>query len=103
MQHVEGRSKRFGRTIAVDRLSFSLQGGDMLRLLGPNDALKTPTFLCLSGLLRPDAGAIFFSDLRLGPERGRTIALIPETPEVYAMLTVWEDLAFVARSAELGP
>ncbi|MGH7709182.1 MAG: ABC transporter ATP-binding protein, partial [Vulcanimicrobiaceae bacterium] len=34
----------------------------------------------------------------LGPERGRTIALIPETPEVYPTLTVWEHLAFVARA-----
>jgi len=103
MLRIEGLTKRFGRTIAVDRLSFSLQGGEVLGLLGPNGAGKTTTFLCLSGLLRPDAGAIFFSDLRLGPERGRTIALIPETPEVYAMLTVWEHLAFVARSAELAP
>jgi ABC-2 type transport system ATP-binding protein len=103
MLRVEGLTKRFGRTIAVDRLSFSLRGGEVLGLLGPNGAGKTTTFLCLSGLLRPDAGAFFFNDLRLGPERGRTIALIPETPEVYAMLTVWEHLAFVARSAELAP
>ena len=103
MLRVEGLTKRFGRTIAVDQLSFSLQGGEVLGLLGPNGAGKTTTFLCLSGLLRADAGAIFFNDLRLGPERGRTIALIPETPEVYGMLTVWEHLAFVARSAELAP
>jgi ABC-2 type transport system ATP-binding protein len=103
MLRVEGLTKRFGRTIAIDRLSFALQGGEVLGLLGPNGAGKTTTFLCLSGLLRADAGAIFFNDLRLGPERGRTIALIPETPEVYGMLTVWEHLAFVARSAELAP
>src|SRR6202051_4450199 len=99
----EGLTKRFGGTIAIDRLSLAWQGGEVLGLLGPNGAGKTTTFLCLSGLLRADAGAIFFNDLRLGPERGRTIALIPETPEVYGMLTVWEHLAFVARSAELAP
>jgi len=100
---VENLTKRFAKTVAVDRLNLTLQGGEVLGLLGPNGAGKTTTFLCLCGLLRPDGGAIFFNDVRLGTERGRTIALIPETPDVYPMLTVWEHLAFVARSVELEP
>ncbi len=75
----------------------------MLGLLGPNGAGKTTTFLCLCGLLRPDAGTIDFNGSPLGSDRGRTISLIPETPEVYPMLTVWEHLAFVARSSRLAP
>ena len=39
----------------------------------------------------------------LGAERSRYVALIPETPEVYPMLTVWEHLVFVAKSCRLGP
>jgi ABC-type multidrug transport system ATPase subunit len=71
--------------------------------LGPNGAGKTTTFLCLCGLLRPDAGTITYAGNRLGGERGRTIALIAETPEVYPLLTVWEHLAFVAASMRLAP
>ena len=71
----------------------------MLGILGPNGAGKTTTFLCLCGLLRPDGGTIRFDGRVLGGDRGRLISLIPETPEVYPMLTVWEHLAFVARSA----
>jgi ABC-2 type transport system ATP-binding protein len=52
--------------------------------------------MCLAGLVRPDAGTIALDGVVLGPGRGRAIALIPETPEVYPMLTVWEHLAFVA-------
>ncbi len=100
---VEGLTKRFGRTPAVDRLSFDVARGEVLGLLGPNGAGKTTTFLCLCGLLRPDAGTLAFEGRKLGPERGRTISLIPETPEIYPMLTVWEHLAFVARSARLAP
>jgi ABC-type multidrug transport system ATPase subunit len=100
---VDELTKRYGKTVAVDRLSLTLDAGEVLGLLGPNGAGKTTTFLCLCGLLRPDGGAIFFNGERLGTERGRTIALIPETPEVYPMLTVWEHLAFVARSTELAP
>jgi len=99
---VTGLVKRFDKKVVVDRLSFSLGRGEVLGLLGPNGAGKTTTFLCLCGLLRPDSGAIVFAGKRLGSDRGRTISLIPETPEVYPMLTVWEHLAFVARSVGLA-
>jgi ABC-2 type transport system ATP-binding protein len=95
---VEGLTKRFGRRVAVDNLSFDLASGEVLGLLGPNGAGKTTAFLCLNGLLRPDAGRIVFQGRRLESNRGRTIALIPETPEVYGMLTIWEHMLFVARS-----
>ena len=99
---VEGLIKRFDGIAVVDGLSFSLGGGEVLGLLGPNGAGKTTTFLCLSGLLRPDAGSIRYGGKVLGGDRGRTVSLIPETPDVYPMLTVWEHLAFVARSAGLA-
>ncbi len=95
---VTGLTKRFGKAVVVNELTFALARGEVLGLLGPNGAGKTTTFLCLSGLLRADRGTIAFDGKRLGGERGRTISLIPETPDVYPMLTVWEHLAFVARS-----
>jgi ABC-2 type transport system ATP-binding protein len=98
---VEGLTKRFDRRVAVDNLSFHLTCGEVLGLLGPNGAGKTTTFLCLNGLLRPDAGRIIFEGRRLESDRGRTIALIPETPDIYEMLTIWEHMLFVARSLRL--
>jgi ABC-2 type transport system ATP-binding protein len=100
---VEGLTKRFGSKVVLDGLTFALNRGEILGLLGPNGAGKTTTFLCLNGLMRPDSGSIFFDGRKLGGERGRLISLIPETPDVYPMLTVWEHLAFVARSARLAP
>lgn len=87
--------------MAVDNLSFSASRGEILGLLGPNGAGKSTTFMCLAGLLRPDAGSVRYDGKTLGAERGRTISLIPETPEVYNMLTVWEHMVFVARSCSL--
>src|SRR5438034_7230207 len=95
---VEGLTKRFGSLVAVDGLSMQVRPGQILALLGPNGAGKTTTLLCLAGLLRPDAGTIAWDGRPLGVERTRQMALIPETPEVYEMLTVWEHLVFVARS-----
>jgi ABC-2 type transport system ATP-binding protein len=98
---VEGLSKKFDGKLVLDGLSFTLARGEVLGILGPNGAGKTTAFLCMCGLLRPDAGSIAFEGTVLGPDRGRTISLIPETPEVYPMLSIWEHFTFVARSARL--
>jgi ABC-type multidrug transport system ATPase subunit len=73
-----------------------------LALLGPNGAGKTTTLTCLAGLIRPDTGRITWQGLELGRNRGRQVALITETPEVYEMLTVWEHMVFVGRSCRLA-
>jgi ABC-type multidrug transport system ATPase subunit len=99
--HVDELTKRYGTKVAVDHLSFCVAHGEILALAGPNGAGKTTTLLCLAGLLRPDAGTIAWHGQALGPERTRAMALIPETPEVYDMLTVWEHMVFVARSCRL--
>ncbi len=100
---VEHLTRRFGRLTAVDDLTFRADRGAILGLLGPNGAGKTTTLLCLAGLLRPDSGVMTLDAKALGADRGRLVALIPETPEVYAMLTVWEHLVFVAKSCKLAP
>ena len=98
---IDGLLKRFGKTTAVDGLSFSVRGGEIVGLLGPNGAGKSTTFMCLAGLLRPDGGTLSLDGAVLGPERGRQIALIPEAPDVYPLLTVWEHVVFVAKSCKL--
>ena len=100
---VEHLTRRFGRLTAVDDLTFRADRGAVLGLLGPNGAGKTTTLLCLAGLLRPDAGTMTLDGQALGADRGRMVALIPESPEVYAMLTVWEHLVFIAKSCHLEP
>lgn len=97
-----GRRRAAAERLAVAGLSFTAERGEILGLLGPNGAGKSTTLLCLAGLLRPREGTISLDGRPLGPERGRQVALIPETPEVYGMLTVWEHLVFVARSCRLG-
>jgi ABC-2 type transport system ATP-binding protein len=100
---VDHLTRRFGKLTAVDDLTFVAERGSILGLLGPNGAGKTTTLLCLAGLLRPHAGAISLDGRTLGTNRSRLVSLIPETPEVYGMLTVWEHMVFVARSCCLRP
>ncbi len=53
---VRSLSKRYGKTVAVDDLSFSVDAGQVTGFLGPNGAGKTTTMRALLGLLRPSAG-----------------------------------------------
>jgi ABC-type multidrug transport system ATPase subunit len=98
---VEDLTKRFGGKVAVESLTFEVRAGEIVGLLGPNGAGKSTTFLCTAGLLRPDRGSFSWGGSPLGPIRSQTIALIPEIPDVYHMLTVWEHMTFVAKSCRL--
>ncbi len=98
---VDGLAKRFGAKAALDGLSFTLDAGEIVGLIGPNGAGKSTAFGIVSGLLRPDAGSMRFRGAPFGTARGRSVALIPETPDVYPLLTVWEHLVFMARLCRL--
>jgi ABC-2 type transport system ATP-binding protein len=50
--------KAYGKTVAVDGLSLSVQEGEIFGMVGPNGAGKTTTIECLEGLRRPDSGEI---------------------------------------------
>jgi ABC-2 type transport system ATP-binding protein len=59
--------KTYGRTVAVDEVSFDVQPGEIFGLIGPNGAGKTTTMECVNGLRAPDRGLI--SVLGLEPRR----------------------------------
>ena len=59
--------KTYGKTVAVDEVSFTVEEGEIFGLIGPNGAGKTTTMECVEGLRRPDRGTI--SVLSLDPVR----------------------------------
>jgi ABC-2 type transport system ATP-binding protein len=65
--HVAGIRKTYGRTVALDDVSFDVQPGEIFGLIGPNGAGKTTTMECIEGLRTPDRGTI--SVLGLDPVR----------------------------------
>ena len=67
---VRGLTKRFGGLVAVNGVEFDVKRGQVLCLIGPNGSGKTTAFNMISGLLKPDSGAIRFKDrdlTELGP------------------------------------
>ena len=95
--------KRFGDKLALDSLSFEASRGQIIGLLGPNGAGKSTSLLVASGLSRADSGSVAIDGKDATPlDRRRAIALIPETPEAFPMLTVWEHMLYVARASRLA-
>jgi ABC-2 type transport system ATP-binding protein len=63
--------KTYGRTIAIDEVSFEVQPGETFGLIGPNGAGKTTTMECVEGLRAPDRGTISVLGLDPGKDRYR--------------------------------
>jgi len=95
MLEVRSLSKGYGGLLAVESLSFSVEGGEVVALLGPNGAGKSTTLTCVAGYQKPDSGTVLWNGRVLGADRSRHIALVPETPEVFPLLTIWEQKAKV--------
>ena len=63
--------KTYGRTIAIDEVSFEVRPGETFGLIGPNGAGKTTTMECVEGLRAPDRGTISVLGLDPGKDRYR--------------------------------
>ena len=60
MLRVRDVTVRFGGIVALDGVSLDLNRGEILGLIGPNGAGKTTLFNCISGVIRPERGSIYF-------------------------------------------
>jgi ABC-2 type transport system ATP-binding protein len=98
MIKVEGLTKRYARTVAVDDISFEVQKGQIVGFLGPNGAGKTTTMRVLTCFLPPTAGTAQvagFDVLEQALEVKKRIGYLPETPPLYPDMEVSEYLTFV--------
>jgi branched-chain amino acid transport system ATP-binding protein len=59
---VENVSKTFGGVLAINRVSFNLNQGEVLGLIGPNGAGKSTLFNLITGIFKPDTGKIRFNE-----------------------------------------
>jgi ABC-2 type transport system ATP-binding protein len=100
MIKVEGLTKRYARTVAVDNISFEVEKGQIVGFLGPNGAGKTTTMRILTCFLPPTEGkaSVAGFDVQEHPmEVKRRIGYLPETPPLYPEMGVSEYLDFAGR------
>src|ERR1051325_7801133 len=97
---VKELTKRYARNVAVDRISFEVQKGQIVGFLGPNGAGKTTTMRVLTCFLPPTSGmstVAGFDVLEQPMEVKKRIGYLPETPPLYPEMRTGEYLEFVGK------
>ncbi|KAK9452097.1 P-loop containing nucleoside triphosphate hydrolase protein, partial [Limtongia smithiae] len=92
-------SKRFGRMVAVEDVSFGVARGECFALLGPNGAGKSTLFNMMRGELVPSGGAVYVEDVDVAKNRAHARTHLGVCPQFDAIdrMTVYETLSFYAR------
>jgi ABC-2 type transport system ATP-binding protein len=99
MIQVENLTKAFGTKLAVDKVSFNVERGEVLGFLGPNGAGKSTTMRMITGYIPPTAGRATVCGFDIGEqaiEAKRRIGYLPESAPSYPEMTVAAFLAFAA-------
>ena len=103
---LDGVTRRFGRTVAIEDVTFDVRPGEVLGLLGPNGAGKTTTMRVLTGYLRPTSGRVLLGDVdpAVDPVAAKRLCgYVPEASALYRDMRVdrflrfWAQLRGVAR------
>lgn len=94
---VKGLWVHYGGAEAVRGVSFSLEAGSIVAVLGANGAGKSSILKCISGLKRPTSGEIWFLGERIDERPPESIAAMgiahcPEGRRIFPYLSVWENL-----------
>ncbi|MBR1693667.1 MAG: ABC transporter ATP-binding protein [Lachnospiraceae bacterium] len=100
MIEVSHLTKKYGKHVAVDDLSFQLEEGKIYGFLGPNGAGKSTTLNMMTGYLASTSGEVKINGydiLKEAEQAKRNIGYLPEIPPVYDNMTVLEYLVFVAE------
>jgi ABC-2 type transport system ATP-binding protein len=97
MLHVKSLRKTFGKLVAVDDVSFTVDRGQLVGLLGPNGAGKTTTVSMVAALVTPEKGEVLVGGARLAGDtdpKKRQIGLVPQDLALYDELSARANLRF---------
>ena len=100
-------AKHYDAKVAVQDVSLTLRGGEIVGLLGPNGAGKTTTFYMVVGLIPATHGRVFLDgqNITAAPmwRRARAgVGYLPQEASVFRKLTVWENVMAVVETLDLG-
>ena len=91
-----GLTKRYGSKVALQNVSFTLQSGKIVGLLGPNGSGKTTLIKLLNGLLTPSEGLILIDDRPVGAATKKRVAYLPDNSYLNSWMTVKQIVEYFA-------
>lgn len=94
---VQNLSKAFGKTVAVNNVSFEAAQGRIFGLLGPNGAGKTTTIRMINYIMPQDSGEITIKGMKVSPKTQKLIGYMPEERGLYKKMKVGEQLLYLAQ------
>lgn len=100
MIEVKNVTKKYGKFIAVDNISFTINEGEIIGLLGPNGAGKSTTMNMLTGFIEQTEGEIIidgYNTLKKSKKAKKEIGYMPEGVPLYTDLTVKEFITYMAE------
>ncbi len=97
MLEVDGISKSYGDFVALKNLTFSVNKGEILGLIGENGAGKSTTLKILAGLIEPDSGEVRYFGKSFDDSTRKRIGYLPEIDALYDNMTVSEYLNFFSE------
>lgn len=92
---VNGLTKFYGPSAAVDRISFKVLKGEIFGFLGPNGAGKTTTLRMLTGVIKPDGGTasiMGYDVVKDGLSAKQVRGVVPEMANAYVDISAWRNL-----------
>ena len=101
MLEVKNVTKRYGKNVACNDVSFTLEPGSLTVLLGPNGAGKSTIIKSIIGFLKYDGSITINGMNNKSVEARKVLGYIPEMPSLYPTLTVIEHMEFIARAYKL--
>src|SRR5436309_3139129 len=104
MVELRSVSKRFGNSVAVDRVDLIVRAGEFLTLLGPSGCGKTTLLRMISGFEKPTEGAVLLSgkDVTLLPPFRRDVNQVFQSYALFPHLSVWHNVAFGLKMKRVG-
>lgn len=100
---VENIVKKYGNFVAVNGISFSVNKGEILGLIGENGAGKSTTLKILAGLIKPDSGEVRYFGKKFDENTKRIIGYLPEIDALYDNMKVSEYLKLFAEIYNVKP
>jgi len=100
----ESLSKMYGKSIAIENITFFANDGEILGLLGANGAGKTTTLKIFGGLLKPTSGRVIVEGIDVVQEpilAKSKIGYLPESPSLYEKLTGFDLLMMLGALRKL--